>query len=79
MQKKASIPRQGQKSVVLALCSSEALELRKWAVLGQIDDNHTSSQLALSHGGQGEGGMERVKEGLAAGGRGVSYTGLFGE
>lgn len=36
----------------LADWSSEALELRKWAVLGQINGNHTSSQLTLPQGGR---------------------------
>ena len=52
--KNVSAPGQGQKHVVLALWhprharwSAEAVELGKWAVLGQIDANHTASQLAL--------------------------------
>lgn len=62
--------------MVLALQSSEALELRKWSVLGQIDGNHTSSQLALSHGGEGDGWTEGGE--VAAGGW-VLYAGSLWE
>lgn len=38
-------------------------------MLGQIDGNHTSSQLALSHGGEGEERTGRAKEGVCVGRR----------
>lgn len=65
--------------MVLALWSSEALELGKWAVLGQIDGNHTSSQFALPHGGrERKGRREGERKMLWVGGGGGGSRGMGG-